>query len=473
MTVEAKPDVLPAQNEVELVVPPPSVAPRGVGGRKAWAVTVGILVVIAAAGGLWLRARRSTDVASPPATSTPPAAVTKAVVELASLDDIALEPVRQEALTTSLQVTGTVELNPQTIVTVTPLVSGRVKQVLVQQGTRVRAGQPVAVLDSPEIAELHVRLHDAETRRDIAARQVQRVEREESRVALVQSRTRLNQTEAAFERLKQLFEAGVISRQELQDAEAAYAAAKAEYDFQRVVGLERDLREARAALETATVEVKHLSEQLAALGGKASPTDDTVHPAGEIQLVAPLAGLVTERTINVGAFVPAGTALLTVADLRTVWVMAAVPEAQLGQIRIGQAVTVRAPALGEQTLRGQVAFVEAQVNADTRTARVRIEVPNPGERLRSGMFVEVAFLSSTPTPQLVVPVAAVQRIGAHTVVFVAGDNPHQFTVREVELGDAQGESVLVRSGLTLGERVVVKGGLALKTQLAGLAAEGD
>ena len=443
--------------------------PRWGRGWLSWVVALGFLGVLAL-GGWWLGMRRSAVVATPPAM--PPPKASASVLWLESLTGIHLEPAQMMPVPTALHATGTVELNPQAVVVVTPLVSGHVKRVLVAQGTRVRAGQPLVVLDSPEVANLHVRLHDAETRRDIAARNLQRIQRDESRVALVQAQARLHQAEATFERMKRLFEVGVLSQQELQEAETAYATAKAEYEFQKVVGLERDLREAQAALEVATVEVKHIQDQLAALGAPAATSDNTAHPTAEMTLVAPISGLVTERTANVGAFVPVGTPLLTVADLRTVWVIAAVPEAQLGHVRLGQPVTVHAPALGATPLRGRVAFIEAQINADTRTARVRIEVPNPGERLRAGMFVNVALLSPSPVSQLVIPAAAVQRIGARTVVFVAGADPHEFHLRDIEVGAAHGERVVVLRGLEPGERVVVKGALALKTQLVGLEAEG-
>ncbi len=459
MTTEAMPETVPAAES--------SPGPPG-GGRQrmAWAVTLGALTLLLVGGGLWLGLRRAATTSAPPPTMMKSKPALKSAVELESLEGIVIEPARMQNLTASLRVTGTVELNPQANVVVAPLVSGRVTKVLVVQGDRVRAGQPLVALDSPEVADLHIRLHDAETRRDIAARSLQRVERDESRVALAQARARLAQAEANFERLKQLFESGVLSRQELQDAETAYATARAEYDFQRVVGQERDLREARAALEVANVEVKHIQDQLAALG-VSPPTE--ADPTAEITLTAPLSGLVTERLANVGAFIPAGATLLTIADLRVMWVIAAVPETQLGKIRLGQPVEVHVPALGGQTLRGRVTFIEAQINADTRTARVRIDVPNPNERLRAGMFAEVDFLTSADAPQLVVPTTAVHRLGEQTVVFVAGASPREFHAREVEVGDAQGAVTPIRRGLAVGERVVTQGGLALKTRLAGFA----
>ncbi|MCS7079471.1 MAG: efflux RND transporter periplasmic adaptor subunit [Chloracidobacterium sp.] len=464
MTTEIRPETIPAGEAT--AVPPPATPSR----RQswlAWAVTLAALGVLAAGVGLWLNLRRPATTATKPSPAAVRETARKSVIELESSAGVIVEPARMQSLTTRLRVAGTVELNPQANVVVAPLVSGRVIRALVAQGARVRAGQPLIVLDSPEIADLHIRLHDAETRRDIAARNLRRVERDESRIALAQARARLAQAEATFQRFKQLFEAGILSRQELQDAETTYATAKAEYDFQRVVGQERDLREARAALEVAEVEVKHIEDQLAALG--APPTAAADHPTAEITLTAPLSGVVTDRMVNVGAFVQAGTALLTIADLRTMWVIAAVPEAQLGAIRLGQPVEVHVPALGVQALRGRVAFIEAQINADTRTVRVRIEVPNPGERLRAAMFADVDFLTPAAAPELVVPTEAVHRLGERTVVFVAGASPHEFHVREVEIGDAQGDVVPIRRGLAVGERVVVRGGLALKTQLIGLA----
>lgn len=466
MTTETMPETVPV-GEASPAPPPDAPPPRG-RGRLIRAATLGLLVLLFA-GGLWFSLRRpATTAVQPPSVAGRKPAL-KSVIELESLEGVVVEPARMQTPTAALRVAGTVELNPQANVVVAPLVSGRVKNVLVTQGARVRAGQPLIVLDSPEIADLHIRLHDAETRRDIAARNLQRVERAESRVALAQARARLAQAEANLQRLRQLFASGVLSRQELQDAETAYATAKAEYDFQQVVGQERDLREAQAALEVANVEVKHIYDQLTALGAPPAPNDDDAHPTAEITLFAPLSGVVTDRTANVGAFIAAGTTLLTIADLRVMWVIAAVPETQLGDVRIGQPVEVHVPALGARTLRGRVAFIEANLNADTRTARVRIEVPNPDERLRAAMFAEVDFLAPAAAPQLVVPTAAVHRLGERTVVFVAGESPREFHVRDVEVGDAQGEATPVRRGLTAGERVVVKGGLALKTQLVGFA----
>ncbi|OYT71019.1 MAG: hypothetical protein CFK52_09415 [Chloracidobacterium sp. CP2_5A] len=466
MTVETPPENIPA---LEATPSPPPDSPQRRGrGWIAWGITLGMLGALVAIGALWLSAHRSA-IALPQPASAPPKPALKSVIELDSLDGITLEPARIQSLTSSLRVTGTVEFNPQASVVIAPLVSGRVTKTLVAQGERVRAGQPLIALDSPEIADLHIRLHDAETRRDIAARNLRRVEREESRLALTQAQARLTQAEANLQRLKQLFESGILSRQELQDAETAYATAKAEYDFQQVVGRERELREAREALEVANVEVRHIEDQLKALGAPPTPNDDDAHPTAEIILTAPLSGIVADRMANVGAFIPAGTTLLTIVDLRVMWVRAAVPEAQLGSVRIGQPVEVRVPALGAQLLRGRVSFIETQINVDTRAARARIEVFNPDERLRAAMFAEVDFLTPAAVPQLVVPASAVYRLGERTVAFVAGASPREFHVREIEVGDTRGNLTLVRQGLSIGERVVTQGGLALKTQLASFA----
>jgi CheY-like chemotaxis protein len=112
------------------------------------------------------------------------------------------------------------------------------------------------------------------------------------------------------------------------------------------------------------------------------------------------------------------------------------------------------------------ATIESHLDPETRTAPVRVEVANPGQRLRIGMFVQVAIDGRrTGGDALMIPSSAVQRIGERTVVFVPSDDAGKFEVRDVELGDEADGSRVVVTGLRAGERVVSKGGLALKSLL--------
>ena len=131
---------------------------------------------------------------------------------------------------------------------------------------------------------------------------------------------------------------------------------------------------------------------------------------------------------------------------------------------------MRSAALGSGAVSGRVNYIDQQLNEETRTGRVRIDVANTGERLKVGMFVEVGFQTSaagegtTGGTELVIPSEAVQRIGERTIVFVPKDEPGHFEVRDVEVGGEVGEYRRILSGLKLGEKVVTKGSFTLKTQ---------
>ncbi|HKS26536.1 MAG TPA: efflux RND transporter periplasmic adaptor subunit [Pyrinomonadaceae bacterium] len=384
---------------------------------------------------------------------------------------IEIEGVTQRPAVARLRATGTVENNQQQTQQATPLVGGRVEQVRAQLGDRVRAGSVLAVIASPEIAELHGKLHEAETQLALAERNYIRVQRAENRVAVLSAKAKLDEAESNLRRVRRLVELGAGAGKDVVAAEAAYKTAKAEYDFQSNISLNRELQEARAAVETARVDVGHIRDQLRALGAPvpAGERDDHSKNTSLIAVRAPVTGTVTERLVNVGAGVEAGKPLFTIANISTVWVIANVPEAQVGLLRPGTPAEIRSAALGEGAIAGRVSYIDPQLNEETRTARVRLEVVNQNERLKAGMFVEVGFEAGTGPAtgeELVVPTAAVQKIGDRTVVFIPKeDEQGAFEVRDVELGgEVEGYS-RVLSGLKLGERVVTKGSFMLKSQM--------
>lgn len=384
---------------------------------------------------------------------------------------IEIEGITQRPAVALLQVTGTVEINQQQTQQVTPLVSGRVERVNVVQGDRVNAGAVLAVISSPQIAQMHGKLHESETQFALAERNLQRVQRAENRVAVLQAKARLDESEANLRRVNRLVEIGAGAGKDLVAAEAAYKTAKAEYDFQNNISLNKELQEAKAAVETSRVDVKHIRDEMAALGVNIPEGEHEDHKGNTslVMLLAPASGIIAERLVNPGAGIEAGKPLFTISNLSSVWVIANVPEAQLGQLNIGTPADIRSSALGSNAISGRVAYIDPQLSEDTRTGRVRIEVPNPGERLKAGMFVQIGFQTSTNAAtgeELVVPSTAVQRIGDKTIVFISKDDEQgAFEIREVELGGAAGGYHQVLSGLKLGEKVVTKGSFALKTQM--------
>ncbi|HVQ36467.1 MAG TPA: efflux RND transporter periplasmic adaptor subunit [Pyrinomonadaceae bacterium] len=382
-----------------------------------------------------------------------------------------MEGVTQLPAVALIRVTGTVETNQQQSQQATPLVSGRVERVNARQGDVVRAGSILAVISSPEIAEMHGKLHEAETARALAERNLQRVQRSENRVAVLSAKAKLDEAEATLNRTRRLIQLGAGAGKDLIAAETAYKTAKADFDFQSNISLNRELQEARAAVETTRVDVSHIRDQLRALGVIVPEGEQHDHSKNTslVALRSPTSGTVVERLVNAGAGIQAGTALFTISNISSVWIIANVPEAQMGSIRVGTPAEIRSAGLGTNAIAGSVNYIDPRLNEETRTGRVRIEVANPGERLKSGMFVEVGFQAGggTATAQeLMVRSEAVQRIGDRNVVFIPREGePGSFEVREVELGGVSDGYQRVLSGLQVGERVITKGSFTLKTQL--------
>lgn len=310
-----------------------------------------------------------------------------------------------------LRFTGAVEANQQATQQVTPLVSGRVDRVMVELGHRVGAGATLAIISSPEVAEMHGKLLEAQAKRNLAASTLQRTRR--------------------------LAELGATAG--------------------------KDLAAAEAEAQTADAEVRHLQDSLRTVG---AVPETAGHNIAAIALHAPIGGIVTERMVNPGSGIEPGKPLFTIANLSTVWVIANVPESQVSLLQQGAAAEVRAASLGDRALRGTVTFIDPNMNEQTRTARVRATLANPNELLKVGMFCEVAITptAAVTTSQLMVDEGALQRIEDKTVVFVE-KGAGRFEVREVNVGEKIDGHRLLLGGLAAGERIAVKGSFVLKSQL--------
>ncbi len=173
-------------------------------------------------------------------------------------------------------------------------------------------------------------------------------------------------------------------------------------------------------------------------------------------------GVVTERKVAEGQYVQEGEALYSVSDLSSVWVLADVYEADLHTIRVGQSARIEAEGLPGTVLRGSVSFIDPSVKPETRTASVRIQLRNPGLKLRPGMFVQV-MLGSGNTKQLAIPRSAVLDTGEKKVVYIAKEDG-MFEKREVELGLVSSEFIAIRKGLKEGESVVTNGAFLIDSQ---------
>lgn len=383
--------------------------------------------------------------------------------------NIEIEGVTSRPAVALLKTNGTIESNPQQTQQVTSLVSGRVEKVFVSIGDRVSANQTVAILMSTEIAAAYGKWKEAQTRVELSQKNLARIKKTENRVNILQAKARLDEADATLKRVKRLIELEAGAGKDLISAQTNYKTAKAEYDFQRNIPLNKEIQEAEAEVKTAQVDANHLKQSLQTLGVNVSSTSADVRSVASVPLRSPLAGQVTERLVTTGSGVQAGQPLMTLSNISSVWVTASVPENQLGLIRIGTVAEVTSPVLGETVLNARVTYIDPQINEDTRTGRVRLAVNNPGEKLRAGMFAEIGFQTGTNSAtgeELVVPTEAIQRIGDETVVFIPKENEAgAFEVREVKIGGEVENYTRVISGLEINDKVVTKGSFTLKTAL--------
>src|SRR5205085_3263857 len=181
--------------------------------------------------------------------------------------------------------------------------------------------------------------------------------------------------------------------------------------------------------------------------------------SSEVSLPSPVSGTVIARSANPGEVIQADKEILRVADLSSVWAIGQVYEKDLARIRVGSGARITSEAYPGRVFRGQVSYVDPKLDPTTRTAQVRIELANPGQALKIGMYVNVAFaaLLGSEATTAVVPVAAVQNINNQQVVFVATAGPNVFIMRSVRLGPESNNYYPVLEGLNVGDRVVTEG----------------
>lgn len=311
-----------------------------------------------------------------------------------------------------VEATGRVAFDDARVSRVASPLSGRVLQLVARPGDRVRRGQALLLIASPD-AEAAVA--------DLTAAQAD-----------------LQLAEKGLERARRLWQEQAIPRKDLQQAEG-------------------DAVKARAAVARAHARLDVLGIDPAASGAGVT----------RFTLRSPIDGLVVERPALTGMEVRAdsGTPLVTVADLRRIWVLADVYERDLGRVAVGQQAEVRLAAYPGEVFTGEVTHVGELVDPATRTVKIRVEVANEALRLKPEMFARVSVAAGPEARTvLTVPVEAVLSDGAASAVVVAQEGG-RFEKRTIEAGPESDGRVQVLAGLQPGERVVTSGALFLKAEI--------
>ena len=185
-------------------------------------------------------------------------------------------------------------------------------------------------------------------------------------------------------------------------------------------------------------------------------------PTIRLPIYTPLSGVVIEKMVQQGQYVNTGDALFNIADLSRVWVEIEVYENELPNIRIGQRVEIRSQSFPGKPFTGRISFIYPFLDPKTRTVKARVEMPNPGMRLKPDMFVN-AVIKIPLASAFVVPVSAVMDTGKRQLVWVES-SPGMFEPRDVQVGQSADDKVQILSGLKAGDMVAVTGGYLIDSE---------
>ena len=191
----------------------------------------------------------------------------------------------------------------------------------------------------------------------------------------------------------------------------------------------------------------------------------------ELEIDSPASGLISERLALPNMYVQPGTKLYSVADLSTVWVYAQVFQNDLGRIKVGDSAEVTVDSYPGRTFPGRVSFIWPQLDQTTRTAKVRLEIPNPELKLSLGMFVNVK-LAVALGRQLAIPASGVFQSGTRQIAFVDRGSGY-FEPREIEVGARASDDIVVMKGLKAGEHIVTSANFLIDSESQLQAAMGS
>lgn len=323
-------------------------------------------------------------------------------------------PVTREAFHPHVLASGVIKPVLQKSVEVKARAGGRVVQLRVDVGERVKQGQTLATIEGPEVTAALAR-HRTATARELATR-------------------------VALERAERLLEIKAISR--------------------AVV----DLR--RAEHHSAAAEAEAARQDLVRLGLAPDAAMEQFGNTSEFPVLAPMSGVVLRRNVSPGLLVEREASIFEIADLSTVWALADVYEKDLGQVEARGSVEVRTDAYPDNVFPGRIELIEPALDEASRTAHVRVVLDNGSGRLRPGMFVTVAIplRGASEVQATAVPAEAIQKISGLPAVFVE-KAPGEYELRPVETGREAHGMVEIRHGLHEGERVVAQGAFVLKSEL--------
>jgi len=371
--------------------------------------------------------------ANAPSNARPQAS--PATSESAQSHAIETETVIPQPIAGTILATGKILVSENRVAVIGPVHEGRLVRLYAGQGSKVRKGQKLADLESADIDQAEADYLKALSDYDNARR---------TSVAEVKF------AQATYDRTKMLYEKTITAGKNLQAAE---------HDL--------EIAKALAASSVASTKAALIAARrhLLILGLKSSDVDALVSKpdlAAVFSLTSPIEGIVVERNATIGATVGTDANVFKIIDTSSVWIDANVFEKDLERVRLGQEVRVAVPAYPGASFSGRVILVSSVVDPDTRSVKVRTDVPNPDGRLKPDMFANVEIITDLHRTAISIPQSAVLNDGGKTVVFV--DEGSGYKKHVVTAGIQGNDRVEIIDGLQAGDKVVVKGNYLLLQQ---------
>jgi cobalt-zinc-cadmium efflux system membrane fusion protein len=373
--------------------------------------------------------QRPTPPASEAAPTSPAAPGTLGEIrvspELQKKWGLVTAPVERLAVTGTVTLPGVIALNQQRTALVTSLIEGRVTSIGADLGDQVRAGQVLVVLHSPALAQAQTAFLQANARRAVARREL--------------------------DRARELLKDEAIQQKEVLRRQAEFDAATTEFGL------------AESSLHSLGWDHPQLDALLRKASSAGPDMSDVVDPTLAIR--ASIDGRVITRDVVAGEHVHPDKLLFTVSDLSTVWALLDAREKELPSLIAGGRVAITSEVYGTRRFEGRLTRIGDVVDEKLRTIKLRVELPNPGLALKPNMFVQGALALGGGTREVLgVPEDAIQTIQGEPVVFVVGPGGG-FSVNPVAIGERIGTRRAVTGGLDGRAVVVVAGAFNLKAEL--------
>ena len=343
-------------------------------------------------------------------------------------------------------------LYPKNQVAITPKIVAPVKEFYVNRGSRVHAGQLLAVIENRDLAaaatETKGSYNQAEAAYQIETTSALPEEWQKAEYDLKAAKENLDAAQKIYDSRKKLYDEGALPRKDYDASIVALTQAKSQYEIASMH---------MAALQSAgkKQQLKSAEGQLTSAKGK---YEGAAAQLGYSEIRSPINGVVTDRPTYPGETPPPGVPMLTVMDTSSVIAKAHIPQDQAAQLKPGNTATMKGP--GDVEAEGKVTLVSPALDPNSTTVEVWVEAANADRRLRPGSSVTLEMVAQSVNDAIVVPASAILKSpeGATTVMVIESDKAEQ---KEVETGIREGNSVQITKGLTGNETVIVNGSYAL------------